>query len=225
MARVIARRRAAIVTDRPAAVAGLRRALEGAGYGVEVVGDGEPSPSVDLLLVDVGSERLWPVAESADGRRILIVDHPAQFDRAFGLGADDCVSIDADPLEVAARCDAVLRRTNRRPERRSDPAVFVDERLWINFGSRQVWVAGSPVHLTPREFRLLRFLIQHRGERLSHARILEAVWGRPLAGDRPTEVLKQYIWRLRQKIEEDPEQPATIVTDAGEGYRFVAHTA
>ena len=76
--------------------------------------------------------------------------------------------------------------------------------------------------LTPREYRLLRHLIKHRDQTLDHEQILEAVWGRDGKSERPSEVLKQYIWRLRQKIEPDPNHPDTIVTDPGAGYRFVS---
>jgi two-component system KDP operon response regulator KdpE len=68
-------------------------------------------------------------------------------------------------------------------------------------------------------------LIQHRDTTLTHEELLEAVWGREPKKDRPTEVLKQYIWRLRQKIESDPNAPETIVTDPGKGYRFVSRLA
>jgi two-component system KDP operon response regulator KdpE len=130
----------------------------------------------------------------------------------------------AHPFEVVARCDAVLRRTSSAPEEDSaPPSVYVDRQLWVNFGSRQVWVGETPARLTPREFRLLRYLIRNRDETLTHEALLESVWGRSLESDRPAEVLKQYIWRLRQKIEVDPDRPEIIVTDPGEGYRFVSH--
>jgi two-component system, OmpR family, KDP operon response regulator KdpE len=84
-----------------------------------------------------------------------------------------------------------------------------------------VWVRGEPAQLTPREFRLLRHLIAHRDRTMGHDDLLASVWGRAPSGGRPSEVLKQYIWRLRQKIEADPESPEIVVTVAGAGYRFI----
>jgi two-component system KDP operon response regulator KdpE len=68
----------------------------------------------------------------------------------------------------------------------------------------------------------MRELIRRRDATLSHEELLERVWGREPAKGRTPEVLKQYIWRLRQKIEPDPNDPSVIVTDSGEGYRFVS---
>ena len=86
-----------------------------------------------------------------------------------------------------------------------------------------MWAGGRAAQLTPREHRLLRYFIRNADTTLDHERILEEVWGRSPESERPTEVLKQYIWRLRQKVEIDPDRPATIVTEPGKGYRFVRH--
>jgi two-component system KDP operon response regulator KdpE len=225
---VIEQRRVRIVTTRPDGLVDLRQALSEAGFVVDTSEDLSAAAlnGVDLVVADVAGGASWSIVERADGARlIVVVSSPSDMRQGFTLGADDCVLTDAHPDEVAARSEAVMRRTRERPSSRSEPAVYVDRRLWINFDSRQVWVAGSPVHLTPREFRLLRFLVQHREDTVGHDRILAAVWSRPTVRERPTEVLKQYVWRLRQKLEEDPNAPDTIITESGEGYRFIAHPA
>lgn len=203
--------------------ADLAGALTAAGYGVTLAREPASASDYDLVVVDATDERAWAGVELlAGGRLVVLVDGPESMRRAFELGADDCVLSGAHPDEVSARCYAVLRRTDRATTSRDEAAVYVDRRLWINFASRQVWVAGEAVHLTPREFRLLGYLVQHRDRTLQHDELLRAVWARTADSQRPREVLKQYVWRLRQKLEEDPNAPEVIVTEAGEGYRFVA---
>jgi DNA-binding response OmpR family regulator len=213
-----------IVSPHPDVGAALAQTLSQNGY--DVIHRERPAdlPPADLALIDVSAGASWPDAEALPSRFMLIVDNAGAMGRGFGLGAEDCLLADAHMDEIAARCDAVLRRTDTRVGLvdEEEVAVYVDRRLWVNFGSHQVWVRGRGAHLTPREFRLLAYLIRHKDETLDHDRLLTAVWERPIVEERPTEVLKQYIWRLRQKIEEDPNAPDTIVTDPGAGYRFVS---
>lgn len=220
------RRKVLVLGPEAARVADLVEALGRAGFAVAQATALPEGARADLAIVDVSEGELWPAAEAlAEGRLILLVDGVAAMRRGFGLGAEDCVLAQAHADEVVARCEAIARRSEAPAgpiDPRADSAVYVDRRLWVNFATRQVWVKGKPAQLTPREFRLLEHLIQHRDMTLSHEKILEAVWGRPGETGRPTEVLKQYIWRLRQKIEGDPNQPDLIVTDPGAGYRFVS---
>jgi DNA-binding response OmpR family regulator len=220
-------RHVVVVTDRPEPLREMVDALKAGGFQVHVTPalHGELSP--DLAMVDVTSGNTWSAAEFlAGGRLVLVVDNVEDLRRGFELGAEDCVRPGAFPDEVAARVEAVLRRTGSPPGAPAgEPAVYADRRLWVNFGSRQVWVAGRPAQLTPREFRLLQYFLRHRDETLSHEAILADVWGRQLEGGRPTEVLKQYIWRLRQKVEVDPDAPEAILTVPGVGYRFAAPEA
>jgi DNA-binding response OmpR family regulator len=217
-------RRVVLVTRRPAAAGPLLEALRLAGFLAAVREDLKGDVSANLALVDVTDPALWPAAEFLAGARLmLMVAGPADMRRGFELGADDCVLPDAHPDEVVARVEAVLRRTGAPHEPPAgEPAVYADRRLWVNFGSRQVWVAGRPAQLTPREFRLLQFFLRHRNETVTHDTILAEVWDRPTEDDRPSEVLKQYIWRLRQKVELDPEEPEVIVTVPGVGYHFTS---
>lgn len=202
---------------------GLARALAEAGFATELLPLGSDVDDGGLAVVDLRGNASWELLERLETRFLLVVDGAVAMRRGFELGAEDCVLGDAHPDEIAARCEAVLRRTGVRSQPGEETlSIYVDRRLWVNLGTRQVWVQGRPAKLTPREFRLLRHLIKHRDQTLGHEEILEAVWGRDGEAGRPTEVLKQYIWRLRQKIELDPNQPDTIVTDPGAGYRFVS---
>jgi two-component system KDP operon response regulator KdpE len=192
-----------------------------------LVVDLQPSPpeSSDhgVALIDLKEDGGWEAAEALGQRFILLVESAAGMRRGFDIGAEDCVLRDGHPEEIAARCEAVLRRTDMPTQPGEETiSIYADRRLWVNFGTRQVWVRGQAAKLTPREFRLLEHLIKHHDQTLEHEQILEAVWGRDVEGGRPTEVLKQYVWRLRQKIEPDPNAPDTIVTDPGSGYRFVS---
>lgn len=222
---MIAPRRVLVVTSVPERFDTLALALRAAGYRLDIVAGLADEVALELALVDVQDGAHWHTAEFLASRRlILVVDGAAAMQRGFALGAEDCVLADAHADEVVARCDAVLRRTSARPSRApGEPIVYVDRRLWVNFHSRQVWVGERAARLTPREFRLLGHLLRHRDQTLTHDDLLQAVWSRPPDSERPAEVLKQYVWRLRQKIEVDPDAPEIIVTDPGEGYRFVSH--
>jgi DNA-binding response OmpR family regulator len=220
---VPSRRRILIVSHDRERSEPLVAALGDAGYVAELRTTVPVDADASLLLLDMVAGVDWPAIEGLRRRFMLIVDGPETMRRGFALEAEDCVLFDAKPQEITARCDAVLRRTDTQTiQIAEDIAVYVDRRLWVNFNTRQVWVQGRPAHLTPREFRLLKFLIQHRDETLDHDQILETVWGRNTTSGRPTEVLKQYVWRLRQKVELDPNEPDTILTDPGAGYRFVS---
>ncbi len=221
-----AQRRVLIVTSLAERRRPLFEHLVDLGYRPQIVATADPDTEADLAVVDAVDDTLWDIAaDLSDGRLILIVAGPAALERGFAVGADDCVVDDARVEEIGARVEVVLRRTTDRVEGLStEISVYADRRLWINFDSRQVWVGGRPAQLTPREFRLMRELIRSQDATLTHEDLLERVWGREPAKGRTPEVLKQYIWRLRQKIEPDPNDPSVIVTDPGEGYRFVSHT-
>jgi two-component system KDP operon response regulator KdpE len=108
-----------------------------------------------------------------------------------------------------------LRRT--APNEVLTPIATKD--LKIDFESRSVTARGEAVHLTPKEFELLRHLVANQGKPLSHRRLLQAVWG-PDYGDE-TEYLRVTVNQLRKKIEPEPSRPKYILTEPWVGYRFV----
>ena len=92
---------------------------------------------------------------------------------------------------------------------------------FLNFESREVLAGGKPVHLTPKEFEVLHYLMMHAGEPIPHARLLKSVWGPEYGAE--LEYLRTFIRQLRKKIEDDPSNPQYLLTDAYIGYRFNAN--
>jgi len=133
---------------------------------------------------------------------------------ALDAGADDYVVKPFGMPELLARIRAALRRTAPI----EDLPPLVAKNLSIDFAARKVTVRGSPVHLTPKEFDLLRQLVAGQGKPLPHRRLLQSVWG-PDYGDE-TEYLRVVINQLRKKIEVDPAHPRYILTEPWVGYRF-----
>jgi len=135
--------------------------------------------------------------------------------RALDVGADDYVVKPFGIQELLARVRAVLRRGS---DERA-PSVLNSKELSFDFGKRSIVVRGAAVHLTPKEFDVLRELVNSGGRPMSHRRLLQAVWG-PDYGDE-TESLRVVINQLRKKIESNPAEPKFIQTEPWVGYRFV----
>jgi two-component system alkaline phosphatase synthesis response regulator PhoP len=138
-------------------------------------------------------------------------------DRVLGLelGADDYVAKPFSLRELLARVRAVLRRPG--PRLKLEEFAFGDVRLHLR--ARQAFKAGTEVRLTRKEFDLLRYLLEHRGEVVTRDRLLDEVWGYDQYPT--TRTVDTHILRLRQKFEKDPEHPVFILTVHGQGYRFV----
>jgi len=119
--------------------------------------------------------------------------------------------------ELEARVEAVLRRT-RLPPPTEGHVVYADDELVIDSERWEVIRRGKLLELTATERRLLFYLAENAGRILSHRQILERIWGAEYVDE--TDYVKLYVWRLRQKIEEDPSQPKYILTERGIGYRF-----
>jgi len=133
---------------------------------------------------------------------------------ALDAGVDDYVVKPFGMQELLARIRAALRR--RVPAGKE--TSFASKDLSVDFEARLVTVRGQEVHLTPKEFELLRHLVLNAGKPLTHRRLLQAVWG-PDYGDEP-EYLRVMINQLRKKIESDPARPKLILTEPWVGYRF-----
>jgi two-component system KDP operon response regulator KdpE len=135
---------------------------------------------------------------------------------ALDAGADDYVVKPFGMQELLARIRVALRR--RLPQ--GQETSFTAKDFSVDFEARLVTVRGNDVHLTPKEFELLRHLVVNAGKPLTHRRLLQAVWG-PDYGDEP-EYLRVMINQLRKKIESDPSRPKLILTEPWVGYRFQA---
>ena len=152
-----------------------------------------------------GGVRMVVLLENGDAQEIVDV---------LETGADDCMTKPVRTQELIARMRNALRHS-ALPE--AEPNLFTRD-LEIDFERRTVIIRGKRVHLTPKEFELLRHLVTHRGRTLSHRNLIEAVWG--LGRHRDRQPLRVLINELRKKLEPAPAHPQYLVTDAWFGYRF-----
>src|SRR5262249_1699636 len=140
-------------------------------------------------------------------------------DKVVGLklGADDYLTKPFEAIELMARLEALLRRRQSRPQRSGDAYRFGD--VVVDFRRAEVTRGRQPIELSAREFTLLRYFIEHRGEALSRDELLSDVWGydaMPL-----TRTVDVHVAGLRQKLETNPRAPEFIVTVHGMGYKFL----
>lgn len=210
------------------------------GYEVETVGDGIKALDLarkthpDLIILDImlpgidGFEVCRILRQEMTTPVLMLTARDDEIDRVVGLevGADDYLTKPFSMRELLARVKAMLRRVRLMREEFSQTAseVSVPSQL-ITFGNlviditrREVRLNDQVIPLKPKEYELLLFLAQHRGQVLSREFILERVWGWDYIGDSRT--VDVHVRWLREKIEEQPAQPMRIVTVRGAGYRF-----
>ncbi|MGB5931959.1 MAG: response regulator transcription factor [Anaerolineae bacterium] len=137
--------------------------------------------------------------------------------RSLELGADDSLPRPLDVEELLARVAALLRRTDRETVE-SRLSIYSAPGIWVNFDTHEVSIGDKVVRLTPGEFRLLEYLVRNAGQILTHEQLLEAISAHLSRSNMG--VLRQYISRLRGKIEVDPALPSLIITHRGLGYSF-----
>jgi DNA-binding response OmpR family regulator len=220
-----------VVDDEPEMVRGLEDNLRFEGYQTLSATDGAAGLALalqegpDLVLLDIMMPRMsgWDVLRALRDKQldipvIMLTARGEVVDRVLGLelGADDYVTKPFALRELLARVRAVLRRPG--PRQRLTTYAFGDVRLHLR--GRQVFRAGREVRMTRKEFDLLRYLVEHRGEVISRERLLDEVWGYERFPT--TRTVDTHVLRLRQKLEADPERPAYILTVHGQGYRFAA---
>ena len=210
----------------------VRHHLELAGFNVRLCASGDEvlplarkhSPALFLLDIMVpghsGFEVCRDIRESRDLARVPIIFLTARAgeeDRVRGLdlGADDYITKPFGTRELTARVRAVLRRFEQPLTTSITTADFQ-----LNSDSMTLIVRGAPTDVTATEFRLLHFLASHPGRVYSRDQVLDAVW-RDLSFVTPRSV-DVYIRRLREKIEQDPEDPRYLKTVRGTGYKFEA---
>jgi two-component system alkaline phosphatase synthesis response regulator PhoP len=220
-----------IVDDEPQMVRGLADNLRFEGYQTVSARDGREALALaaaeapDLILLDVMMPGMsgWDVcrelrAKGLDVPVIMLTARGEEADRVQGLelGADDYIAKPFGLRELMARIRAVLRRPG--PRQKLGEFAFGDVRL--HFRGRLAYKSGREIKLTRKEFDLLRYLVEFRGEVVTRDRLLDEVWG--YEHYPTTRTVDTHILRLRQKFEDDPERPRHIVTVHGQGYRFVA---
>ena len=208
----------------------LRTALSSEGYTIYEAATGEEAldsirtTTPDAILLDVnmpgmgGLETCREIRRALDVPILMLTVRNSERDKVLALdaGADDYVVKPFGMQELLARIRAALRRHAPQGKETS----FVSKDLTVDFEARLVTVRGQNVHLTPKEFELLRQLALNAGKPLTRRRLLQAVWG-PDYGDEP-EYLRVMINQLRKKLELDPARPKLILTEPWVGYRFQA---
>jgi two-component system KDP operon response regulator KdpE len=173
---------------------------------------------IDLVLPDIDGVEVCRRLREWTAIPIIVLSAVGEEDakvRALAAGADDYVTKPFGPRELVARLAAVLRRSGSGVE----DSLIQAEGLAIDIGARVVRRDGEEVHLTPKEFELLRLLARNRGRLMTHRELLTTVWGEGYSDD--TQVLRAHVANLRRKIE-PADGPRFIKTDPGVGYRFAA---
>ena len=219
-----------IIEDEPAMALGLRDNLEAEGYEVLVSGDGEHglreaiAKNADLVLLDImlpklnGLEVCQRLRAQGFSRPILMLTARGQeIDKVAGLetGADDYITKPFGLRELLARVRAHLRRESRKTTK-LETYEFGD--VYLDFRKHVAERAGKPIPLSPREFDLLHYLIQNRGEAVTRDELLDSVWG--LTNYPITRTVDNHVAKLRQRVD-DPGQPRYIITVHKVGYKFL----
>jgi DNA-binding response OmpR family regulator len=135
----------------------------------------------------------------------------------FAAGADDYLVKPFHQVELVTRLTAALRRSVERSGEK-EHVIFPSPSMMLDCDRHELEIGGRKVYLTPIEFKVLRLLMQHAGRVLSADAVLSRIWGPEYIGE--PDLVKQYIYRLRRKIEPDPDAPRYIHTVRGEGYYF-----
>jgi two-component system, OmpR family, KDP operon response regulator KdpE len=180
----------------------------------------------DLVVLDImmPGENGWDICREirklSDVPLIMItaLHRDEEIIRSLDAGADDFVTKPFSIDVLSARARAVLRRSHPVLED-SRPTSYEDADLQICLEERQVFMNQQPVKLTPKEFKLLAYLLNNSDRVLSFNQILENVWGWEYI-DSP-DYVHVYVSHLRQKIENDPKNPRYLITEHGMGYRFI----
>lgn len=176
--------------------------------------------TASLLLLDInlgensGFELCKELREKTQIPILFISARSGDDDKiiALNIGGDDYIEKPCSLGVLLAKVKAVLKRCVRESD------IYSDDRLKVDFNSKQVTVNGSPAKLTALEFRLLSYLIKNKNRVISKQEIFERVWEDKFTGDG---TLNVHIRKIREAIERDPGNPGYIVTVWGDGYKFV----
>ena len=216
-----------LVDDEEAVRKVLTFPLERDGYNVVQASDGEEALArfgdqpVDLVVLDImlpkldGLEVCKQLRSRSSVPIIMLTARDDELDKVVGLelGADDYITKPFSPKELVARVRAVLRRTRQREA----PRVLAAGQLALDPMRHMVTVGGRPVVLTPKEFDLLRVLLESAGRVLSREHLLSRVWGYARADLIESRTVDVHVRRLRAKLGDEGRRIATL---KGVGYRF-----
>jgi two-component system KDP operon response regulator KdpE len=220
-----------IVDDERSIRHALSTTLGTLGFEVEEAETGEEAllmtrrSHYDAVLLDInmpgmgGVSACREIKHIAPGISILMLTvRDSQDDKveAFDCGADDYITKPFHMRELTARVRAAVRRSHAF-EKQDTEVIRIGE-IELNNKRRQVRKKEASVHLTPKEFDLINYLMTNAGRPVSHAQLLRAVWGPQFRGE--LEYLRTFMYQLRKKLEDDPASPKYLLTESYFGYRF-----
>lgn len=218
-----------IADDDPQMVRALRITLAAHGYEVVVAADGAAAIAAaaqshpDLIMLDLGMPRLdgIEVIQALRGWTsvpiIIVSGRTGSADKveALDAGADDFVTKPFQVDELLAR----LRALSRRAVAANGESVVAFRDVVVDLATKTVTRAGTRVHLTPTEWRMLEHLARHPGALVTRQDLLKEIWGSAQVSD--SGYLRLYMSQLRKKLEREPSTPVHLLTESGMGYRLV----
>ena len=223
--------RVLIIEDEPDMVLGLKDNFEYEGYDVTVARDGREgltralADRPDVILLDIMLPKMSGLDVCRELRNngldtpvIMLTARGQEIDKVIGLemGADDYVTKPFSIKELLARVRAQLRRATRQV---AEVESYTFGEVALNFKRYEATRNGAALELSPREFELLKYFIQHRGETITRDQLLDDVWG---YDNYPfTRTVDNHIAKLRQKVEAVPADPKYIITVHRVGYKFL----
>ena len=221
-----------LIEDEEGLIITLTDRLQSESYEVVSANDGKKgfdaalAGNFDLIILDVmlpkknGYDVARDLRQKGVNTPILMLTAKGEtIDKVLGLklGADDYLTKPFEVAELLARVEALLRRSIH-PTNGVSAEAFRFGSVAIDFKRAEVKKTGSPVELSAMEFKLLQYLIEHRGAVHSRDSLLDAVWGYDAMPN--TRTVDVHIAWLRQKLEDDPTRPRHLITEPGMGYRF-----
>ena len=222
-----------LIEDEPGLVLTVSDLLQSEGYEIQSTADGEAglaaaiAQSFDLVILDVmlprktGFEVCRELRQAKQDVAVLMLTAKSQVvDRVAGLklGADDYLTKPFDPAELLARVEALLRRTQKTD--RASVRSFDFSDVHVDFETGEARKRGQQVALAGKELQLLRYLIDQRGRVVSREELLRNVW--EYQSDVSSRTIDVHVAWLRQKLEDQPQNPRHIHTVRGKGYRFAS---
>jgi len=223
-----------IIEDEPQMVTGLKDNFEIEGYQVDTAKDGEKGlkkildGSYDLIVLDImlpnisGFEICKTVRKNGDNTPIIMLTaRGEEIDKVLGLelGADDYLTKPFSIRELIARVKAVLRRRGDSDQAISKKSSITIGKLRVNFSTYNAFDQEGKVEMSHKEFEILNFLWSKRNTTVSRDEILRIIWG--FDESPTTRTVDNFIVKLRQKIETNPNKPQTILTVHGIGYKLI----
>lgn len=223
-------RKILVVDDEPQIARVMRKSLTAHGYDIRVAADGEAALELfndwhpDLVVTDLSMPNMGGLELCKKLRLItetpIIVLSVKSEERtkveALDTGADDYITKPFGMSELLARIRANLRRVPNKQS--ATETIITSGDFCVDIAAHKVTVCDKEIHLTPKEFELLTYMVKHAGKVLTHRTLLCAIWGGNFAEQ--TEYLRVFIGQLRKKIEPDLSTPKYIITEPWIGYRF-----